>query len=992
MITFTVCAQSFSLYPLPLSSMHHTQSARQQRVAHCSSAVSLLVVLLVLSHLLLSVTGGCLNGCSGHGTCPSNSTFCHCEPNYLASDCSIAATMRHITVGRDASFTFYWSYNSSSSSPASPAALHCRLIADTNADNFYSNNGHTTHTDEHGWAALMFGAQDGMTNGKLIRVGWNTTANSPIATSMHSRGFRTPDEADASFVSSYTGGLTERGLDVSFTIADVGEVLFPYTASSVVPVSWAWSTVLSPMSVHQDGTHGRLRVVIDEHRVVDQQSMSFYNAVAVGVTVAVVLGLLMRLPIFKYSIVGQCCLHRRLPSIICCRGRKWRRGAVRLPSEEKDDHLVTPSKSSSLTSALYHTLSLLSFDLMDTLLGWSFGELVLVALYFACLLWFVVQSYESFQSFAADPKLLLGHLTSVHLALSLLPVTRSSVFHLIFSMPYERAVAYHRYCSRLTYLFICLHGYTMITKYHLTYRELKSTKDLDHGDGVVWGTAAFVCITAMVVTSLAAVRRQKYELFYYVHLALFMPAVTFAAKHSNYFRYWLIVPLALLLIDYARSLLRTHGGVKLQRARLVQGERDRVALLTLILPNWHWAPGNYLMLYAPGVSLWQWHPYSVCGYRRRDTGEAEVDVCVLDSGSGTWSAQLYDLLAEKAVDVEVGEKRRKKANGTKAEETDEKREIAEFLDTTDDEGEEDSESNSPTTNVSVDSRTSSSSSASGSYTMTLYPSSTAPLLDLSVYGPCGHLSFNPLHYSTLVFVAGGVGITPCVPLIQHLLALSSSASSNSSPPPFVYLIWTSRNHHFLTSLFPSLLAALNHSSRAQLLLFDSSIHVQPGHVAKRRRVALEGLGGGEEAAVDVYEGRPNVRRLMEWVDRETASGQQQVGDHDAGQRRGREIEMVVQQQTADRDEAAAEAAGDAGTPAGEDELSLDSLEEDDDEHDGATGGGGGYRERVERAVERAVGVRRGVGCVVCGPSGLISEVESGCNALGWDLHAETFLL
>ena len=968
---------------------HHVAGA-QRAVLRSPAAAVLLLFLFLLLQLVCPVDGECLNDCSGNGDCQSNS-LCLCAPNFLASDCSVPAHMAHITVGRLDSYTFYWQLD-----PSSPALLHCRIIADTNADNFYANGAGPT-ADEHGWAALMFGAQDGMTGGRLVRVGWNATTDTPLVTSMYSAGFTHPTPVADSFVSSYTGRLTDKGLDVSFTIADVAAMLSPYTTSTVVPVSWAWGTVLSPMSIHGEGAHGRLRLIIDQQRVVKQQSLAFYNVVTVALVLAVALGLTMQLPFFKYSVIGQCCLHRRLPSIICCRGRGWRR-AERVPSEDKDDHLITPSKSSSLTSAMYHTLSLLSFDLMDTVLGWSFGELVLVTLYVASLVAFVVQSYESFRSFASDPSLLLGHLTSVHLALSMLPVTRGSVFYLIFTMPYERAVAYHRYCSRLTYLFLCMHAYTMIKKYHLvTYRALLATNDLDHGDGVVWGTAAFVCITAMVLTSLAAVRRQKYELFYYVHLALFLPAVTFAAKHSDYFRYYLIVPLALLLVDYGRNLFRTYGGVKVQRARLVQGERDRVALLTLVLPNWQYEAGNYLMLYAPGVSLWQWHPYSVCGYRRRETGEAEVDVCLLDSGSGTWSAQLYELLAEKAVDVEVGEEKRRsrRSKSAQAEDQDEKREIAEFLDTTDDEdedededeGEGNGETYSPTTNLSIDSHTSSSSSSSGSYTITLYPTAAAPLLELSVYGPCGHLTFNPLHYTTLVFVAGGVGITPCVPLIQQLLSLSSSASS--SPPPFIYLIWSSRNPHFLTSLFPSLLSSLQRSSRAQLLLFDSSQHVQPGRVAKRRRVALEAAtaSGGEASTVDVYEGRPNVRRLMDWVDRETMSGQQV---DDVGGRRAREIEMVVQQQMADDADDTATVEPGATSPVGEDDLSLDSLEED--EHDGATAGGDGYRERVERAVERAVGARRGVGCVVCGPSGLISDVESGCNELGWDLSKETFLL
>ena len=948
----------------------------------CLRGFHILAVFFLLT-LLSSLTAAADTGsptcgnCSAHGVCESG--YCRCDAGYLKSDCSLQSTMQPIVLGDMNSFRFYWQLEGD--------MIHMRIAADSDLLDFYSQD-----AAEHGWAAVMFGAEDGgMIDGRLVRVG--LPAAGPEAVNMYSAAYNTPAFAENT-VSGVTGFLVpERGIDVSFSSPLAPLLKPPFTADGITPVSWAWGTVLDPMSQHTGGHHGSLRVVLSEQRVAEQ-SLAFYYPALASLLAALVLGLLMQLSLVKYSAVGQCCLHRRLPSLLCCcrsGRRQWRTGAERIPSEEKDDHLITPHKPNVSRAA--SLLSFLSQDVTRTLLSMSYAELSLVSLYCLTLLAVAVLGWRSFTSWSEDPLLLLGHLASLHLALTLLPTTRNGLLLFVFSMPYERAIAYHRYCSRLCYLFTCLHGLTTYGE-HGGLHGLTSTRDLPHGDGEVWGTLCWLLLTVMVLTSLALVRRRQYELFYFLHLALFLPAVTFAAKHSDYFRWFLVLPTALLLTDWVRSMRRTHNGVVVSRLRLLQGERDRVLLVTAVLPSWRLADvkaGSYVMINVPSLSTWQWHPYSLCGLRRAgedDAAGVEVDVCLLDSGVGSWSWRLCEqvegMKGQRGMVVERQKAAQAEEDGSSARAertTEEEEEAAAEAD-----GAEWSRQASSTATASSSAR----STSPSPHVLTVTPSFATPLsmLGLNVYGPCGRLSFNPLHYRRLVLVAGGVGITPCIAIAQSLLSLSlaaqSSQSSSASPSqPFVWLIWSSRNPSFLSQLFPSVLQRMSRSSHCRLLLFDSSQHGTPGQVAKRRRLTLAAEEDTGAAEVDIYAGRPNVPRLLEWIHSQGADGHEGEAEAAAGGGGrgggGAEVEMVIQM---------GKGQGRTEEEEGEDEddrLADLSLEDEDDDA-ASIGSSSGSAE------DEGSAVKRDMGCVVCGPMLLIDDVESACNARGIDLHKETFLI
>jgi len=127
------------------------------------SASSLFVTIVLLS-LVAIVSAACINDCSQHGKCTPANT-CFCEPGFLSVDCSVQSNMRPLEL-IGGNYTTYWAIVND--------MFYHRIIA---------------RIPSAGWAGVLFGAVDRMTNGRghvvTVPNAFNGTVYDVFATAYH---------------------------------------------------------------------------------------------------------------------------------------------------------------------------------------------------------------------------------------------------------------------------------------------------------------------------------------------------------------------------------------------------------------------------------------------------------------------------------------------------------------------------------------------------------------------------------------------------------------------------------------------------------------------------------------------------------------------------------------------------------------------------------------------------------------------------------------
>ena len=574
---------------------------------------------------------GCVGDCSGHGQCQAATSTCMCEQHFLGADCSLPASH---TLCPQSGFCMDWS--------VVQTTLFMRVRAAVSAN---------------GWLGLMWGADSkGMAGGKGLVL--SLSQAQADATEISSSGFTTPPSQPWDYIGRNLSGYSADGyIDFSFArpclVPQQPTALqLPTVANELVTLSWAmkdgaWPT---PHDRSGDGS-GVLQVdmITGDANVVQRTSLiQLYLPILLGAALIVVAALFLRIPAMAWSAVGRCCLRKRLSSLSAdayALTVAHQREKSPLTSDSVDSALIIQSDDSITVTthvkALLGHLDRFSLNAVTSVYHLTVGELLVLLLYTASMVSFALAAVSSL-SWAR----MLGHLTAVHLTLTVLPVSRSSVWHSVFGISFERAIKWHRLVARATAALVLLHGLLIVRLDGVSV--LFSTAALPHGMGAVYGSLAAACIFLMAVTAISLIRRGLFELFYYVHLPLFASTMAFASLHSVYARYYLIAPLACIALDWTIRLVHRCRKVQLVDASVLHNEEEgrwRVAKLTLrarMIPK----PGQYVFINFPSLSLLQWHPFSVSSLPEvSDVNESTFTLHLLDMGQGTFTSAVCDAVA-----------------------------------------------------------------------------------------------------------------------------------------------------------------------------------------------------------------------------------------------------------------------------------------------------------------------------------------------------------
>ncbi|EQC42321.1 hypothetical protein SDRG_00060 [Saprolegnia diclina VS20] len=297
------------------------------------------------------------------------------------------------------------------------------------------------------------------------------------------------------------------------------------------------------------------------------------------------------------------------------------------------------------------SVGLLHTWLLQPLSDLKVGEAIVLLHYVGCLGLVGAAVAASFEP-SRVWSLVSGHLALVHLMLLLLPVARGVHWEvLVFGSSFERVLKFHRVLGRLFVVFAAWHLY-------LNAQRISVLSMTSYGSqGVVpfFGFSAFLSFALLGLFAVPYVRRNHFELFYYVHRVAAVGGLVFACLHARTVWLSLILPLTLYVGSYLWRL-RSHWN----RFRVVLSSHTEKTV-TIVLPSTPqtkaWARdmplGAYFWVAIPAISWLQWHPFSAMATVDA-SGAPTIGFVIKATTDGSFVDDVYTSLLGVETTVVVG--------------------------------------------------------------------------------------------------------------------------------------------------------------------------------------------------------------------------------------------------------------------------------------------------------------------------------------------------
>jgi ferric-chelate reductase len=221
---------------------------------------------------------------------------------------------------------------------------------------------------------------------------------------------------------------------------------------------------------------------------------------------------------------------------------------------------------------------------------------------------------------------LFGSLNLFNFTFVLFPIARNSIWTLIFGIPFERALKYHKWISVWAYVCMCVHFVFMAI-----YNGIRNTPAYPwstnytaglsgvYGPGnygfVFCGFVSWIFFTLQVL--IVTVRRQFWNFFAYSHLILAIISIVFASIHHYHVLLHFAPSLFLYFVDYLIRKISFLIPAEILSIKPMAGGITRIEIKSLLAR--FAKPGQYVFIYFPQASLIGRNPFSISSKIRNDT-------------------------------------------------------------------------------------------------------------------------------------------------------------------------------------------------------------------------------------------------------------------------------------------------------------------------------------------------------------------------------------
>lgn len=269
----------------------------------------------------------------------------------------------------------------------------------------------------------------------------------------------------------------------------------------------------------------------------------------------------------------------------------------------------------------------------------TWGELLLLLPFFAMLICGIVYS------FVIPNVAVSGKVARFGLIGALLFAQRNSVVTLLIGMPLDRSIFYHKLAGRLGGVTGILHTISFFLD--PVFREKHSGDALGGGfDTTVNASGSMIMIfmIGIVASSISRVRRQMYEVFYYLHLFFAVGMIVSAYFHSG-----VLIPCLAASISGFDVFVRSVVMARTRYPRKAELAIVSDTVIELRFPKtagFCYNPGQYIYISVPELSWLQWHAFSISSSPKQKTVTLHIRV------AGQWTSDLYQL-ARKTKEISI---------------------------------------------------------------------------------------------------------------------------------------------------------------------------------------------------------------------------------------------------------------------------------------------------------------------------------------------------
>lgn len=411
----------------------------------------------------------------------------------------------------------------------------------------------------------------------------------------------------------------------------------------------------------------------------------------------------------------------------------------------------------------------------------------------------------------------------------------------LFGISFERAMFWHAFLSFIATGFSIWHG---VVAMYWAPTESEHQNDSGRPLGLasfttgplqsyfITGTLATLFFILLFLTSSHVLRAAFPRIWLWSHHILLIPAIIFSVIHGAPA---VLAGLAFYFVDrvfvYAIQPFWLYKHVPSQASAVALTDN----LVRISMPrSFQFAPGQFLGLYIPTVSRFEFHNFSIA------SAPSDPDLTLLIRADGRWTKKLHHIVTQTTPQIHHA------------------------------------------------SDTHSNSDQSSANEIQVVP------LPLRIHGPVGKiaLDWQSSTYTAFVLVAGGIGITPLLSFYQHL----AYQASRNRPFHFVRLVWASQSPQLFTHVCHSALLSRyglkcvqsgnsqrvpaealedGHSDRC-IPSFSCDLYVTRGnHPTEGQHASRDGLLSVEKSVfgnVHWFEGRPNLPAILADAGRTAANG------------------------------------------------------------------------------------------------------------------------